>query len=107
MSTGPIRRHRRGLRGRISRFLALAALLVAAGLGARVAPQRPGAPAAPAPAAPGRYGQPAPRPAFVPPAAEALVAGEVDQARMQATVRELVRLGPRMGGTPSGARAAA
>jgi hypothetical protein len=50
---------------------------------------------------------PAPRPAFVPPAAEALVAGEVDQARMQATVHELVRLGPRMGGTPSGARAAA
>jgi hypothetical protein len=49
----------------------------------------------------------APRPAFVPPAAEALVAGEVDQARMQATVRELVRLGPRMGGTPSGDRAAA
>ena len=49
----------------------------------------------------------APRPAFVPPAAEALVAGEVDQARMQATVHELVRLGPRMGGTPSGARAAA
>ncbi|HXO27277.1 MAG TPA: hypothetical protein VOA80_08035, partial [Thermoanaerobaculia bacterium] len=52
-------------------------------------------------------GGPAPRPAFVPPAAEALVAGEVDQARMQATVHELVRLGPRMGGTPSGARAAA
>ena len=49
----------------------------------------------------------APRPAFVPPAAEALVAGEVDQARMQATVHELVRLGPRMGGTPSGDRAAA
>lgn len=63
--------------------------------------------AAPVPAAPGRARQPAPRPAFVPPAAEALVAGEVDQARMQATVRELVRLGARMGGTPSGDRAAA
>jgi hypothetical protein len=115
MSTGPIRRHRRGLHGRITRLLlGLAALLGTAGLVARVAPQRPAAlaPAAPAPtalapAAPGRSGQPVPRPAFVPPAAEGLVAGEVDQARMQATVHELVRLGPRMGGTPSGARAAA
>jgi hypothetical protein len=107
MTTGPIRRHRRSLHGRISSVLGLAALLGTAGLGARVAPQRPGVPAAPAPAAPGRAGQPAPRPAFVPPAAEAVVAGEVDQARMQATVHELVRLGPRMGGTPSGDRAAA
>ena len=54
----------------------------------------------------GSAGLPA-RPAFVPPAAEALVAGEVGQARMQATVRELVGLGARMGGTPSGDRAAA
>jgi hypothetical protein len=52
-------------------------------------------------------GTAAPRPAFVPPAAEALLAGEIDQARLQQTVRELVRLGPRMGGTPSGDCAAA
>ncbi|MBV8199815.1 MAG: hypothetical protein JOZ15_04240, partial [Acidobacteria bacterium] len=47
------------------------------------------------------------RPAFVPPPAEAMLAGEIDQARLQRLVRELVRLGPRMGGTPSGERAAA
>jgi aminopeptidase YwaD len=52
-------------------------------------------------------GAPAPRPAFTPPAAEALLAGEIDQARLQETVRALVRLGPRMGGTPSGDHAAA
>jgi hypothetical protein len=62
--------------------------------------------AAAAPAGPaGRAA--APRPAFTPPAAEALVAGEIDQGRLQRTVRELVQLGPRMGGTPSGDRAAA
>lgn len=99
----------------------LAALLAIAGLGALAAALGPPAPAAPAgaapgraasaspaaPAAPGRAGQPPPRPAFAPPAAETLLAGAVDQARMQATVRELVRIGPRMGGTPSGDRAAA
>jgi hypothetical protein len=46
-------------------------------------------------------------PAFVPPPAEANLAGEVDGPRLQRTVRELVGLGPRMGGTPSGDRAAA
>jgi Peptidase family M28 len=46
-------------------------------------------------------------PAFAPPAAEGLLAGAVEVARLQATVRELVALGPRMGGTPSGDRAAA
>jgi hypothetical protein len=53
-------------------------------------------------------GSPAARaPAFVPPVAEALLAGEIDKARLQRLVRKLVRLGPRMGGTPSGDRAAA
>jgi aminopeptidase YwaD len=106
MSTVPTRRSRGSLGGRISRSsLGLAALLGTAGLGSLAAPRGAAAPVVPA--APGRAGQPAPRPAFVPPAAEALVAGEVDQARMQAAVHELVRLGPRMGGTPSGDRAAA
>lgn len=35
------------------------------------------------------------------------MAGAIDQARLQRLVRDLVRLGPRMGGTPSGDRAAA
>lgn len=79
--------------------LCLAGMLCIAGLGAIAAPQ--GGAAAP------RARRAAPRTAFAPPAAEALLAGEVDQARLQATVQELVRLGPRMGGPPSGERAAA
>jgi len=59
------------------------------------------------PASPHGAAAPAPRPVFTPPPREALLAGEIDQARLQSTVRELVRLGPRMGGTPSGDRAAA
>jgi hypothetical protein len=47
------------------------------------------------------------RAAFVPPPTEADLVGEVDELRLQRTVRELVGLGPRMGGTPSGDRAAA
>ena len=103
MSTAPALRRRQGpdARGfRLLLWLRLAALLGSAGLGALAAPSG-GA------AAPRRIGQAAPRPAFAPPAAEALLAGEIDQARLQATVRELVRIGPRMGGTPSGDRAAA
>jgi aminopeptidase YwaD len=46
-------------------------------------------------------------PAFEPPPAEALLAGEIDQARLRRLVHDLVRVGPRMGGTPSGDRAAA
>jgi hypothetical protein len=95
-------RQRRAFRDRPSPLLfycCLAGLAGIAGLGAIAAPQ--GGAAAP------RAGRVTPRPAFTPPAAEALLAGEVDQARLQATVRDLVRLGPRMGGTPSGERAAA
>jgi hypothetical protein len=51
--------------------------------------------------------RPAARAAFEPPPAEAHLAGEVDESRLQRTVRELVARGPRMGGTPSGDRAAA
>jgi hypothetical protein len=47
------------------------------------------------------------RPAFTPPADEALLIAAVDTARMAKTVRDLVAIGPRMGGTPSGDRAAA
>src|SRR5260370_16001056 len=101
MSPSPARRRRRTFGGHARRrLLGVAALFGAAGLGALGT--SPGGTAAPS-----RAGQPAPRPAFAPPAAEALLAGEVDQARMQATVRQLVRIGPRMGGTPSGDRAAA
>jgi len=94
-------RYRRSFRDRPFRLLfCLAGLVGITGLGAAIAAPQ-GAAAAP------RAGRPAPRPAFAPPAAEALLAGAVDQARLQATVHELVRLGPRMGGTPSGQRAAA
>lgn len=83
---------------------ALLYLTAILGTGAAALPVAPtGGTAAPrAPLA----GTAAARPAFTPPAAEALLAGEIDQARLQQTVRELVRLGPRMGGTPSGDRAA-
>jgi len=94
---GPATRSRSGdtangpaTRSRSGRAWLVVAALLAAGQGA-------GAGAAPRP----------PRPAFTPPPAEALLAGEIDQARLQQTVRDLVRLGPRMGGTPSGDRAAA
>src|ERR1700688_280794 len=103
MSTAPALRRRQGpdARGfRLLLWLRLAALLGSAGLGALAAPSG-GA------AAPRRIRPAAPPPAVAPPPAEALLAGEIDQARRQATVRELVRIGPRMGGTPSGDRAAA
>lgn len=75
---------------------------------ALAAPPASGAsPAAGGGTAVARDGRGVVRPAFVPPAAEALLAGEVDRARLQRLVHELVRLGPRMGGTPSGDRAAA
>jgi hypothetical protein len=82
------------------------------GAGAVVAPPAPTGAAAAQRAALAEATAPLPgtaaqRPAFTPPVAEALLAGEIDQARMQRTVRELVHLGPRMGGTPSGDRAAA
>ncbi|HVR07963.1 MAG TPA: M28 family peptidase [Thermoanaerobaculia bacterium] len=85
-----------------SRLLRHAVLLAAAAAAAVLA-----AGLAPAAVRSGAAPAAAPHPAFVPPRAEALVAGEIDQARLQRLVRELVRLGPRMGGTPSGDRAAA
>jgi hypothetical protein len=49
----------------------------------------------------------APDASFAPPPAETLVASQVDVARLEQTVSDLVRFGPRMGGTPSGEKAAA
>lgn len=66
-------------------------------------------PAAAAPASPPAAAAPAPPSgaAFVPPAVETLLANGVDMGRLEQTVRDLVAFGPRMGGTPSGERAAA
>jgi hypothetical protein len=58
-------------------------------------------------AAPSGAAAAAPAESFVPPAGERLVAAQVDGARMAKAVRDLVSLGPRMGGTPSGENAAA
>ena len=44
---------------------------------------------------------------FAPPAVELALADSMDTERLKRTVRELVATGPRMGGTPSGDRAAA
>jgi aminopeptidase YwaD len=59
-------------------------------------------------AAPTPAQQAVPEPAvFLPPPAETLVADRVEVARLEQTVRDLVRIGPRMGGTPGGEKAAA
>ncbi len=66
----------------------------------------PPSPATAAPTAPALVVRSAAKP-FVPPAQEALMAGAIDVKRMAQTVHDLVQIGPRMGGTPSGDRAAA
>ena len=92
---------------RLRRFipLALSAALAAAATADESATlAAPNSSAAPPAAA---VQQPPLKPPFQPPPLEMLLAERLEAARMQQTVRDLVKLGPRMGGTPSGDRAAA
>jgi uncharacterized membrane protein YgcG len=73
---------------------------------ATASPASPPSPATAAPTAPALVVRSAAKP-FVPPAQETLMAGAIDVKRMAQTVHDLVQIGPRMGGTPSGDRAAA
>jgi hypothetical protein len=89
-------------------LLALGAILAASAASARQPAHAAGEPsAAPAAAALRLQAPPPAKAAFQPPPIESLTAERLDAARMQQTVRDLVKLGPRMGGTPSGDRAAA
>lgn len=86
-------------------LLALSAAPAAAATAAGSAALAASSPAA-APAA-ATVQQPPLKSQFQPAPLEALLAERLAAARMQQTVRDLVTLGPRMGGTPSGDRAAA